>query len=127
MAEANLFVEKRVHPRISVKIPIKYYFAEVEEGAIENIVEWRLQDKNGQTLDLSLSGMYFAVDQKLIINSVIRLEIPLSDESNLLPIYAEVVWVNEEGAGLHFIEMMDEDVECLKAYLAEVNAGFAPS
>ncbi len=116
MNEANVFVEKRVHPRLSVKIPVKYYLAQ-DEGEIEHIVEWRQQDKNAQTLDLSLSGMHIAIDQKFPVGSVIRFDMSLPDRPNGLTVFAEVIWANDEGAGLHFIEMLNEDVECLKAYM----------
>ncbi len=117
MPQANLFVEKREHPRVSVKIPITYYFA---EDNLDHIVQWRLQDQNAQALDLSLSGMHIVVDHKLLTGTVIRLDMTLPHKPEPLTLFAEVVWSNENGAGLHFIEMLLDDVEALKTYVTEI-------
>ncbi len=121
MPEANMFLEKREHPRISVKIPVQYYLAK-DEGEFEHIVQWRLQEKNAEVLDLSVSGMHIVVDQKFLLGSVARFDMKLPNKPEPLTLFAEVVWVNNTGAGLHFIEMLNEDVECLKEYMAQAGS-----
>jgi c-di-GMP-binding flagellar brake protein YcgR len=120
MPEANLFVEKREFPRISVMIPVHYYLAE-DVSEIEHIVEWRLQGQNAKVLDMSLGGMHIILDEKLLTGSVVRFDMSLPTKPEPLILFAEVVWVNKDGAGLHFIHMLNEDVECLKAFMAEVS------
>ncbi len=121
MPEAKMYVEKRDHPRMSVMLTVQYYFAEAVEE-LDHIVEWRKQDINALVLDLSLSGMHVVVDQKFLTGTVVRFDITLPPKSEPLTLYAEVAWSNEKGAGLHFLEMMDEDVEYLKDYMEKVAA-----
>jgi hypothetical protein len=121
MPEAKMHVEKRDHPRMSVLLPVQYYFAEAVEE-LDHIVEWRKQDINALVLDLSLSGMHVVVDQKFLTGTVVRFDINIPGKSESLTLYAEVAWSNEKGAGLHFLEMMEEDVECLKAYMEKIAA-----
>ncbi len=116
MIDAKMFMEKRVHPRISVKLPVQFRLTE-DERELQSIEEWRKTAKPAEIMDLSLGGMYVAVDQQLTLNSLLRFNIFLPPKVKPLVVYAEVVWANVTGAGLRFVMIRPEDLETLKNYL----------
>jgi len=116
--EANMFVEKRIHPRVSVKIPVKYRVIE-DQKEIESIFERRKKEQNTETVDVSLGGMYVVTEQIIQVGSILRLDISLPNKSGVISAFAEVVWANETGGGLHFLAMKEEDMESLKNYLSK--------
>ncbi len=116
MPEAKMSMEKRANPRISLKIPVKYRLVE-DEAEIRNIEEWRKLEQNTYTLDMSLGGMYIAVDQPLKVGNIIKFDIYLLDMTNVEGIYAEVAHADQKGAGLHFLMMKNNDREIMKAFL----------
>lgn len=116
MPEANLSIERRATPRISVKIPVKYRLEDGKE-VLKTIDEWRKTERNAYTLDLSLGGMRIVVDQPLSVGDILQFELFILDKVNRAAVYAEVKWVNEMGAGLRFLMMPEEELEALKAFL----------
>jgi c-di-GMP-binding flagellar brake protein YcgR len=122
MPDANMFLEKRVHPRVSVKIPVKYRVIE-DQKEIETVFERKKREQSSQTMDVSLGGLYLVADQVLNVGSILRLDITLPQNSHLISAFAEVVWSNETGGGLHFLAMKEEDVDSLKNYLSQTQTG----
>ena len=120
MPEANMYVEKRIHPRVSVKIPVKFRVIE-DQKEIETVFERRKKEQTTQTMDVSLGGLYIVADQLLNIGSILRLDISIPEKNGLVSAFAEVVWSNETGGGLHFLAMKEEDVEFLKGYLTKAS------
>ena len=120
MPEANMFVEKRVHPRVSVKIPVKFRVIE-DQKELETVFERRKKEQTTRTMDMSLGGLYIVADAVLNIGSILRLDISMPEKSTLISAFAEVVWSNETGAGLHFLAMKEDDVENLKNYLSKAS------
>jgi len=117
-----MFLEKRVHPRVSVKIPVKYRVIE-DQKEIETVFERKKREQSSQTMDVSLGGLYLVADQVLNVGSILRLDITLPQNSHLISAFAEVVWSNETGGGLHFLAMKEEDVDSLKNYLSQTQTG----
>jgi c-di-GMP-binding flagellar brake protein YcgR len=122
MPEANMFVEKRIHPRVSVKIPVKYRVIE-DQKELETVFERKKREQTTRTMDVSLGGLYIVADQILNIGSILRLDISIPEKSSLISAFAEVVWANETGGGLHFLAMKEDDAESLKTYLVNVSDG----
>jgi c-di-GMP-binding flagellar brake protein YcgR len=122
MPDANMFLEKRVHPRVSVKIPVKYRVIE-DQKEIETVFERKKREQTSQTMDVSLGGLYLVADQVLNVGSILRLDITLPEISHVISAFAEVVWSNETGGGLHFLAMKEEDVDSLKNYLNQTQPG----
>jgi c-di-GMP-binding flagellar brake protein YcgR len=120
MPEANIFIEKRIHPRVSAKIPVKYRVIE-DQKEIETVFERRKKEQSTRTMDVSLGGLYIVAEQALNVGSILRLDISIPTHSNLISAFAEVIWANETGGGLHFLAMKEDDVESLKAYLQQVS------
>ena len=120
MPEANMFVEKRIHPRVSVKIPVKYRIIE-DQKELETVFERKRNEQTTKTMDVSLGGLYIVASTVLNVGSILRLDIALPGRSSIISAFAEVVWANETGGGLHFLAMKEEDVDFLKGYLSKVS------
>lgn len=96
--------ERRSDPRVKVKAPVEIFL----EG---NDVPLRTA-----TADLSLHGCYVESFSPFPIGTV--LELKLEANSTLL-IEASVVTKDPQvGNGIHFIRMLPEDIEELKAFIA---------
>ncbi len=121
MPEANMFMEKRVYPRVSVKMPVKYRVIE-DQKEIDSVFERKKKEQTSRTMDLSLGGLYLVADQTLAVGSILRLDISIPSQSSLISAFAEVVWSNETGGGLHFLAMKEEDVESLKNYINQISS-----
>ncbi len=121
MQDANLFMEKRVSPRIKVNIPVKYRLVE-DKKEIETVFEQRKKERNAHAMDISLGGMHIFADQTLKEGGILNFEITLPGLSETLTAFAEVVWVNKTDGGLHFLEMKEEDLRVLKAYLRRASS-----
>lgn len=121
MPDANMFVEKRVHPRVSVKIPVKYRIIE-DQKELETVFERKKKEQTTRTMDVSLGGLYIVAEQVLNIGSILRLDISLPVKTSIISAFAEVVWANETGGGLHFLAMKEDDVETLKVYLTQASS-----
>lgn len=119
MPEANISVERRIQPRISVKIPIKYRLEE-DKAVFKTIQEWRSTEKHAYTLDLSLGGMNIVMDQQVAIGTILSFEIFLLDTITSMTIYAEVKWTNARGTGLRFLMMKDAEMNALKSFLEKL-------
>jgi c-di-GMP-binding flagellar brake protein YcgR len=121
MPEADMFMEKRIHPRLSAKISIKYRVIE-DQKEIETVLERKKKEQTTSTVDVSLGGLYIVSEQVLNLGSILRLDISLPNQTALISAFAEVVWANETGGGLHFLAMKEEDVTMLKTYLDKIAA-----
>ena len=120
MQDANIFVEKRVHPRLSAKISVKYRVIE-DQKEIETVFERRKKEQSTRTMDVSLGGLYIVADRSLNVGSILRLDISIPPQTSLISAFAEVIWANETGGGLHFLAMKEDDVESLKSYLQQIS------
>lgn len=116
MSEKKSFLEKRVNSRIPVKVPVQYHLVEDPK---------ELEDLRGRTAlakDLSLDGMYIKTDQAVKVGDVFRLDVSVPERSKQLFAFAEVIWVNDAGAGLRLMLMASEDKDSLKDYLERLSA-----
>ena len=116
--DANMFIEKRVHPRITLKIPVKYRVIE-DRAEIKTVHERKLNEQTSHTFNVSLGGLYLVSDNVIDVGSILRMDITLPEISGVISVYAEVVWSNVTGAGLHFEAIKEEDLEVLKQYLSQ--------
>jgi hypothetical protein len=111
MAESKSFLEKRVHSRIPVKIPVQYRQVE-DPKELE-----ALRGRTALAKDLSLEGMFVKTDKQVKVGDVFRMDISVPEKSKQLFAFAEVVWFNEKGAGIRLMLMEEEDREALKGYM----------
>ena len=116
MPEANLFLDKRAHPRVPVKIPVQFRVME-DTKEISHVRELATKTKSAQTLDSSLGGMFVVADQALHLGNILSLKVMIPNKTLGLSAFAEVVWANATGAGLHFLAIKEEDLQSLESYL----------
>jgi len=97
---------------------VKYRLIEDKEE-IKTVREGPKRGQTSQTMDVSLSGMYLVADQIPGVGSVLWLDITLPKLSRVVSAYAEVIWANGTGGGLHFEVIQEEDFEVLKDYFLQ--------
>jgi c-di-GMP-binding flagellar brake protein YcgR len=119
--EAYLLKERRVYPRISLKIPVVFRVLDDQEE-IKSVIELRKKEKHGHTMDVSLGGLCIVTDQPLREGSILSLEITIPDLAKALKAMAEVVWSSESGGGIRFLTMDENDMETLKSYLSKASS-----
>jgi hypothetical protein len=112
MADQKSFLEKRLQSRLAVKIPVQ--FRQVTDPKELK----KLKGSTGLAKDLSLDGMYLKTPGKAEKGDIFRLEIslPVKPRKQLFA-FAEVVRVDEKGAGLKLLLMPSEDKEDLQHFL----------
>jgi hypothetical protein len=120
MPDANIFLDKRAHTRVPAKIPVSYRVME-DHKEISNIRELGTKTKVAQTQDTSLGGMFIVGDETFKMGDILNLKISIPARSLPLSAFAEVVWSNVSGAGLHFLAMKEEDTESLEAYIQDLS------
>lgn len=113
-------MERRVFPRIKVNIPVKCRLVE-DKREIDAVYVNRNKERNTHAMDISLGGMRIFADQALKEGDILNFEISLPDLAETLSAFAEVVWSNEKEGGLHFLEMKEDDLRVLKAYLRKAS------
>ena len=112
MPDKRSFLEKRLRSRVAVKIPVQFrHVTDPKELK-------KLKGSTGLAKDLSLDGMYLKTPGKAEKGDIFRLDIslPVKPRKQLFA-FAEVVWVNEKGAGLKLLLMPLEDKEDLQHFL----------
>jgi hypothetical protein len=120
MPEANIFLDKRAHTRVPARIPVTYRLME-DHKEIRNIRELGVKTKVAQTQDTSLGGMFIAGEETFKMGDILNLKISIPARPAPLSAFAEVVWSNASGAGLHFLAMKEEDSESLAAYIQNLS------
>jgi hypothetical protein len=110
MVELKSFQERRAHFRKPVKISVDYHLVE-DPAEIKN-----LKSQTADTRDLSLEGVYIHAG-RLNVKDVIRMDISIPKNPNSIFAFAEVVRIDQTGAGLRLMLMASEDKESLRGYL----------
>ncbi len=118
--ESNQFVEKRIHPRVSIQIPLKIRLIEDPMG-MTNLSELRKREINSKTLDASLGGMFISSEEKLNLGSIMSMNFSLPEFPVNISAFAEVVWSNNNGSGVHFLALKEDDLASLKFTLAKIS------
>ncbi len=125
MPEAFLLKEKRVHPRITVKIPLVFEVIDDQEE-IDSLHNRKKKEVHHPTLNVSLGGMFIMAGQPLKDGNILNLEILIPGSLKKLNLTAEVVWSNEMGGGIQFLTIDKGDMKSLKAYLDKVSSRSNP-
>ena len=115
MSDSNVFLERRANSRVQSRVPV--LFRRVEDASEVEA----LKGKSGQAQDLSLDGIFIQTD-KMKIGDVVRMELRVPQKPEALFAFAEVVRVDEAGAGLRLLLMEAEDRELLKDYLDQAHS-----
>ena len=123
MPEVDLFTEKRIHPRIPIKLPVKYRAIE-EQDVLTTARDRKSKDQNSYTVNVSLGGLYLVTDHIPDLESFLRLEISIPEIHRMITAFTEVVWSNFTGAGLHFEAIKEEDLEVLYNFLLQKSLNY---
>ncbi len=116
MEDGKIFIEKRAHPRVRVDLPVKYCLVNDKTEA-DAIREFGKKDLFALVRDISLGGMQISTEHPLKEGDVLAFEITLPGRAQPLVASAEVVWMNGNIGGLHFLIISEEDQTALQAYL----------
>lgn len=122
MPDAKISFDKRAYPRVPAHFPVSFLVMK-EDKEIKNIRELIEKTKTAQTLDASLGGMQLAGGQGLAKGDMLTLKFSLPTVAQPISAFAEVAWVNAQGAGVRFLSMKDEDKKSLDHYLQGFQAG----
>lgn len=78
----------------------------------------------GETRDLTLDGLFLATRARLRVGDVLGLSLSLPGDTKDLPVEAEVVRVEDEGAGMRFTQVAEADQRRLRRVLVSLNDAF---
>ncbi len=118
MPEGKMTLDRRMEPRVPVKLPIRYLVVE-DEGERMSVEAWRRSGENAYTLDMSVGGMLIGVDRPLARGSILKFDIYIPEAQRTVGVYAEVVWSGKAHAGLKFLMIKNDDLELLSALLGK--------
>ena len=111
------FVEKRSHPRVPIHFPLKYRLLD-GQAQTGTISEMRKREVTAKAIDASLGGMFIAAEESLDVGGVMALHFSVPETPGELSAFAEVVWSNTSGVGVHFLALKPEDLKTLDVALA---------
>ena len=121
MTGANMFQEKRIYPRFPAEFQVKYRL--IEEGVpAESIADLHKREINTQTQDISLGGMFIVANQRLDIGGILTFRCIFPRNLGSFSAFGEVVWVNGQGGGVHFLALKESDMNSLKAVLEKYSS-----
>jgi len=91
--DAKTTKESRNHPRRPFSRPLRFSTQEeIYSGSAKNI---------------SASGIFIAANEKLEVGQLLKLNLPLK-KGKMVKTVGQIVWINNEGFGLKFIEIKNE-------------------
>jgi len=92
-SDAKTRKESRNHPRRPFCRPLRF-------GTQKEIY-------NGSTKNISASGVFIAATEKLEVGQLLKLNLPLK-KGKMVRTVGQIIWINDEGFGLKFIELKNE-------------------
>jgi c-di-GMP-binding flagellar brake protein YcgR len=96
--------ERRSDPRVKIKVPVEIY------------LEGNDTPLRGATSDIALHGCYIESVFPFPVGTVLDLKLQID---GTLLVQAKVVTCDPQvGNGIHFVKMLPEDIEELKAFIA---------
>lgn len=118
----NVIPERRRYPRVREEVPVNCRV--FDDKPIDHLprreeLEWATRISN-----ISLGGVYLEARRQLAPGSILKLSLSPPGWQEPLPAFGEIVWTREEGCGVSFLAMKEEDRERLRAHLAHrITAG----
>jgi hypothetical protein len=91
--DAKIIKESRKHPR-------RPFFRSLRFATQKEIY-------NGSTKNISASGVFIATNEKLEVGQLLKLNLPLK-KGKMARTVGQIIWINDEGFGLKFIEIKNE-------------------
>jgi Tfp pilus assembly protein PilZ len=91
--DAKTTKESRNHPRRPFSRPLRF-------GTQEEIY-------TGSAKNISASGIFIAASEKLKVGQLLKMNLPLK-KGKMAKTVGQIMWINDEGFGLKFIEIKNE-------------------
>jgi hypothetical protein len=91
--DAKTTKESRNHPRRPFSRPLRF-------GTQNEIY-------NGSAKNISASGVFIASNEKLEVGQLLKLNLPLK-KGKMVKTLGQIMWINDEGFGLKFVEIKNE-------------------
>ena len=91
--DAKTTKESRNHPRRPFSRPLRF-------GTQEEIY-------TGSAKNISASGIFIAASEKLEVGQLLKMNLPLK-KGKMAKTVGQIMWINDEGFGLKFIEIKNE-------------------
>lgn len=125
MQRAQLSIEKRRHPRVTVKVPVKFKLMN-GAGEREKILSEAGLDL-GQTSNLSTGGVALLTHTSLKRHDLVKLEMELPSHT-MIRTFAEVLWIKpleggEIEAGLQFLAVRNQDEDLISVFVLNLLKG----
>ena len=122
MPEGEIYIDRRKHKRVDKKLKVIYKIMPKEsiEGGDGETVK-----KHVNSEDISVSGIQLICDDDLPIDSVVRLDIMLEDNSSLAT-FAEVRWARRDSRlekyriGMEFLVIKEDHISAIKQLTGEL-------
>lgn len=96
--------EKRIHPRYDTSLRIKYYKHPSDEGT-----SW--------VKDISRGGIRLFLNNPFEIGTLLEIEINLPYDTRPVLAQSNVIWTEENDAGLSFSDVDQEDINRIFRYI----------
>lgn len=117
METGDIFIEKRKHPRIKLKLPIEYKVVNETDESYRTFQQQRAMH-NGSSKDISSEGLFMITDKQVEKGDILKVEMKLPEEDKAVRAFAEIIWLADEnvpvgkhGAGIYFMALRDEDAD----------------
>lgn len=110
------FIEKRADVRVDFNNEIRYKLIGDE------VLGMQVDYFNATTKNVSRGGLRMVVSHKINEGNVIRVEIPIDNNSKQIKAFCEVQWCKDNGdgsfdLGVSFIALKEDDLEFLNKYI----------
>lgn len=106
--------ERRRHPRISCSLPVRV--RRMEDPAATVSADNR-REFTSMAVNLSQGGLYIHSQEPLGYNELYRLSINLPETDAKITAFAEVIWSNDKGGGVHFLAIHEDQEIHLREYV----------
>ncbi|PKL91483.1 MAG: hypothetical protein CVV21_07820 [Candidatus Goldiibacteriota bacterium HGW-Goldbacteria-1] len=117
------YLEKRMETRTDIEGILRYKVLGDGEDTLTSF-----KYEKASTRNISKGGVCVILPHKIGEGNVIRVELPIENESLLIKAFCEVQWcrlANKDGiyeAGLSFIALKDDDAKALENFINEREA-----
>ncbi len=120
MDNAQLVMEKRKHPRVTVTLPVKFKRLSRGEEARQALAEAR-EKQVSEATNVSAGGLALVTKAALRKHDLVKLELSLPNLASPVKAFAEVVWCREGGGdhhcGITFLALKQEDEDILGSFV----------
>ncbi|MEI7543177.1 MAG: PilZ domain-containing protein [bacterium] len=113
MADAQAYIEKRKFKRVNKKIAVTYKVVSIPNEAEK--IKASAEKNKTETMNISLGGMQLVDGVPFIPGQIVRLEIKLDDNADMILTFAEVKWsvkddvIKRYRTGIEFLVLKEED------------------